>query len=226
MSPDAPDRIPPSPAADAAASPPPPPADAADIPLVEAALELARRCRYEREHTHQVTRLALALFDELRDLHGLGPRERVWLHLAALLHDIGWIEGQKGHHKTALRIIREDPALPLDARERNVVGSIARYHRKALPDEKHGHWNELSEADRPKVARLAAILRVADGLDRTHRSVVRGVTCRVEDARVTIRCTVAADAGPELAMADEKGDLLRNAFGRKLRLETEGPVGG
>ncbi|TLN24103.1 HD domain-containing protein, partial [bacterium] len=73
---------------------------------VQACLRLAQMMEYEADHTHQVTRLALRLFDETVELHKLGELERFWLQCAGLLHDIGWVEGWKGHHKTSLRIIQ------------------------------------------------------------------------------------------------------------------------
>ena len=179
-----------------------------------AVLQLARECHYEEGHTNQVTRLALRLFDELAALHGLGPRERFWLECAGLLHDIGWIEGQEGHHKTALRIIRDSRILPLGRRERLIIGGIARYHRGALPKEKHEHFADLAPADRETVRALAAILRVADGLDRTHGDVVRDLSCQVTEKSVTLRCQVTGPAEEERQAALAKGDLFEQVFRR------------
>ena len=126
-----------------------------------------------------MTLLALRLFDELQPLHGLGATERFWLHCAGLLHDIGWIEGRKGHHKTALRMILTTPDLPFERREREIIGCVARYHRRGLPTLKHEAFAALSAPDQRVVRRLAAILRVADGLDRTHQGIVKDVTCAI-----------------------------------------------
>lgn len=187
---------------------------------------LAERCRYEEGHTRQVTRLALRLFDELAepaDLHGLAGPQRRWLQWAAMLHDIGLgLTGAQGHHKTALRCILDDRSIPWDDRLRRIVACVARYHRKALPSPRHEAFAELAEPDRQAVRKLAAILRVADGLDRTHRDVVADVRCRVSPKRVEIRCTVrgpAEDAEEELHFAHLKADLFSRAFGRSVRLE-------
>ena len=179
-------------------------------------LELAQDCHYEAGHTHQVTRLALRLFDNLAKLHGLDDERRFWLTCAGLLHDIGWVEGRAGHHKTALRLILESPLLPWDERLRGIVGSIARYHRKALPSEEHGHFAALSAADRADVRKLAALLRVADALDYSHDNAVDDVTCRVTAKRLSIRCTVTRSADVECERAVEKGDLAAEVFGREI----------
>jgi putative phosphoesterase len=183
---------------------------------LRAVLQLARDCDYEQEHTHQVTQLSLRLFDELESLHWLGTPERFWLRCAALLHDIGWIEGQKGHHKTSLYLILDAPDLPFDQRERFIVGSIARYHRGALPKDKHEHFAALSPVDQRIVTILAAILRVADGLDRTHQSVVQDLQCELTPPEVVVNCVARGNAGPEQERALDKGDLLERAFDREL----------
>ena len=184
--------------------------------VLEAVLALARRCCYEQEHTHQVTKLALELFDALDGLHEMGPRERFWLQCGALLHDIGWTEGRQGHHKTALKLIMGDPRLPLERRERQIVALVARYHRKALPSDEHKYYVNLSASDQHRVRVLGGILRVADGLDRTHASVVQRLQCEVSDREITVRCSVREPADIEFMAARKKADLLESVLGRPV----------
>jgi CHAD domain-containing protein len=186
--------------------------------IKEAVLELARQCQYEVEHVHHVTRLALQLFDALQLLHGLGAQERLWLEWGALLHDIGWIEGQPRHHKTSLRLILDSASLPFSLRERLLVASVARYHRRALPSNKHKHFAALDAADKQRVRALAGILRVADGLDRTHRSVVEDLTCDVVSEQIVIRCTTSGDAAEEYRAARDKGRLFEAVFQCQLEV--------
>lgn len=184
-------------------------------------LQLAQTCEYEAVHTHHVTRLALRLFDELHALHNFGEKERFWLECAALLHDIGWIEGWKGHHKASLRIILSTPILLFSSRERYMVGSIARYHRLALPSLKHDHYAALDEEEREIVNGLAAMLRVADGLDRSHQSRVLNLQCKVTRKKVLVHCIAESDISEEVQMALQKGDLLVKHFRRKLNIDYE-----
>jgi exopolyphosphatase/guanosine-5'-triphosphate,3'-diphosphate pyrophosphatase len=190
-----------------------------DDSRLQAVLQLAQDCEYEVGHTHQVTRLALHLFDELEPLHGLGAEERFWLHCGALLHDIGLIKGARRHHKTALRIILDTPLLPFDARERLIVGSIARYHRKALPQETHAHFAALDPADQDSVSILAALLRVADGLDYTHQSLVDDLSCETSPQQIIVHCEVRRAAEVERQRALYKGNLLEQVSGRELVVE-------
>ncbi len=190
-----------------------------NLPAMEAVLALAKECKYEREHAHQVERLALEIFDRLGRLHKLGQAERFLLQCAAILHDIGWMEGQKGHHKTALRIIMDSPVLRFDLPTRRIIGLIARYHRKAMPKEQHTYFCDLDAKDRDTVRKLAGILRVADGLDRMHQSKVKDISCRVDGKRIEIVCCSAVSLDAEFDAAKDKGTLLEDAFAGKLVFE-------
>ena len=186
---------------------------------VAAAVRLGETCHTDLNHVQQVTHLALTLFDGLAPARTGTPVEKYWLLMAGLLHDAGWIEGAKGHHKASLQIILNTPILPLDNRERLVIGSIARYHRKVLPDLKHDHYRALSEEERSQVDYLASILRVADGLDHRHLGVVEEL--RVDLSPSLVRITFLSDrpAQIEIKNALEKGDLLKKVLERDLDIQ-------
>lgn len=184
---------------------------------VAATRQFAQACMGEdMTHTSQVTRLSLSLFDELTDLHGYSDRERLLLECAALLHDIGWVQGWKGHHKSSLQMIQDNQLLPFESKERLIIGSIARYHRKALPSIKHDHYAALDIPSRKLVVRLAAILRIADGLDRTHTEAVKDLHCYTDQKDVVIRCVVSHSAILEEKYATEKSDLFEKAYKKKI----------
>jgi len=184
-----------------------------------AAIQLAKSCGYEEEHSNQVTKLALSLFDELQPLHKFGAQEKFLLQNASILHDIGWIEGQKKHHKTALKIILGDTTLLFNERERLIIGSVARYHRAALPKMKHPHFSSLEPSDRKIVEILASILRIADGLDRSHQSIVNSLSCEITMDRIIIRCDVIRPSEADRQAALDKGQLIRKVFKKKLSIE-------
>jgi exopolyphosphatase/guanosine-5'-triphosphate,3'-diphosphate pyrophosphatase len=171
------------------------------------------------DHSAQVRRLSLKIFDQLAGIHGLSRRERYMLEAAALLHDIGWSEGQRAHHKTSLRLIMDDVELPLATRERLIIGSIARYHRKGPPKKKHYNYGKLQKEDRRAVQVLSAILRVADGMDYGHSSVVRNVGSSFDDDRVILKCTGRGDHQYEDRQVAKKKGLFERVFCRALELE-------
>lgn len=185
-------------------------------------IRLAEKCNYEFEHTWQVTRLAARLFDELKPLHTLKKKHRTYLLYGALLHDIGWCRGGQGHHKSAFEIITSDPPSSLKEDEVPIVALIARYHRKAHPQTKHNAYARLSVFDRDVVAKLASLLRIADGLDRSHQSLVSDLFCSFDKESVTIElCFTGSPPAVEIWGAERKAALFEEVFHRKLTIQRQ-----
>ena len=192
--------------------------------LIDAATALAESLHYDPSHARQVTHLALMLFDELagaRLLEGLGQAERMLLHCAGILHDIGWIGGRKGHHKRSMEMILADRTLELDARQRLVVANVARYHRKAVPSAGHEQFDALTKKEKAVVRMLAGVLRVADGLDCTHGRLIRQVKVRLDGDRLVIECRAVGDVAEEFADAALKADLLARQLRREVVFERQ-----
>ncbi|HSP03916.1 MAG TPA: Ppx/GppA phosphatase family protein, partial [Acidimicrobiales bacterium] len=125
------------------------------------------------EHSEEIARHALLLFDELQPLLELGDEARPLLEAAALLCNVGAFISHSGHHKHSYYVIRNSEHLAgFTDREIELIAQVARYHRKSAPKSKHAEWRSLRRADRDLVERLAAVLRVAIGLDRSHRARV------------------------------------------------------
>ena len=116
-------------------------------------------------HSLQVARLAAQLFDQLCPLHHLGREERSLLEAAAQLHDTGFLVSHSQHHKHSYYLIRNSELLGFTEDEKELIANIARYHRKSFPEMKHQQFAALSKKDQRTVRILAAILRVADGLE-------------------------------------------------------------
>ncbi|MFA7235677.1 MAG: HD domain-containing protein [Phycisphaeraceae bacterium] len=189
------------------------------VPLFDAAIDLAERCRYDEMHAHHVARLATSIFDQLADMHHLGDEERSLMQLGALLHDIGYIAGKRKHHKRALDIILDADALPLDHRQRLIVGSVARYHRKSLPAPKHNHFAALGESDRQRTALLAGFVRLADGLDSGHAQLVRNLSLELFPASLRIVLEVRnTTIARKLLDPVHKIDLLEQTLDRRIDL--------
>lgn len=171
-------------------------------------------------HSANVTLLALRLFDELLQLHGLGQTERRLLLAAALLHDIGYaIGGIQRHHKNARKLILSREMPGFSGVEREMVACIARYHRKALPSKSHKAFNTLSEEQQRVVEKLAAILRVADGLDRGQWGNVQDVwVAEVTPERVILGIESAADPHLEIWAALKKSRLFARVFQREVEI--------
>jgi len=186
--------------------------------LLQGVKRLADAFDPEPGHSAQVTALALTLFDRLAGLHGFQGRPRLLLEIAAVLHDIGWSRTKNnGHHKHSRDMILEAELPGLTSRERNLCALIARYHNKAMPDKKrHRTFAELPKQDRGLVAWLAAILRVADGLDCLHNGAARIAECTVGKKRLTISLAKPGRCAAEMQRARQKSDLLERMAKRKV----------
>jgi exopolyphosphatase/guanosine-5'-triphosphate,3'-diphosphate pyrophosphatase len=184
-------------------------------------MELARRCQFREDHATHVARLALSIFHQTRRLHGLPKGDAELLEYAALLHDIGFYVSAHRHHRHSEYLIQSHEMSGFSRDEVNIIALGARYHRKTEPSKSHDAFEALSKTDRKRVRYLAAIVRIADALDRTHARLVRAVRCVVTDKTVEMRLEVDGDPELELWAARRKGDLLEELSGRKFRLTVD-----
>jgi len=177
---------------------------------------VGRRFGYEEAHSYQVARLAEKIFDSMAASQNLTRHQRTLLSAAALLHDVGYHIAHESHHKHALYLIANSELTGFSEAERAVVANVARYHRGSVPKERHPEYAALNTADRETVCRLAAIVRVADALDRSHDSRVSDLKFTHESDTVHIQMHSALDCENELQEADRKRDLFENTFQCKL----------
>jgi len=187
--------------------------------LSKAAISLGRRFMFDEAHGLQVARLALSLFEQLREVHCLDDSNRRILMAAAILHDIGGFVSKKGHHKHSFYLISRSELPGLSPTEMLMVANIARYHRKNIPRATHPEFMRLAQADRDRATRLAAVLRVADALDRTHIQSVEEVVATAGPKEVTLRLGCKGDCLLERWALSQKKGLFEKIFRRKLSAE-------
>lgn len=176
---------------------------------------LLRRGNTEVLHAAHTARLALEIFDQTHAIHQLTATEREWLQYGALLHDIGCYVGYSKHQRHSYYLITHGDLTGFSADEIEVLGSIARYHKGGGPKEKHENWKRLNPYLRAAVEKLAAILRIADGLDRSHRQLVTAVSCRSRSGKVEFEASARGDCEAELDAARDKADLFERLFDRR-----------
>jgi exopolyphosphatase/guanosine-5'-triphosphate,3'-diphosphate pyrophosphatase len=176
---------------------------------------LLRRGNTEVLHAAHATRLALEIFDQTHAIHQLTATEREWLQYGSLLHDVGCYVGYSKHQRHSYYLITHGDLTGFSADEIEVLGSIARYHKGGRPKEKHENWKRLNPYLRASVEKLAAILRIADGLDRSHRQLVTSVSCRVRPGKVEFEASARGDCEAELDAARDKAGLFERVFDRR-----------
>ncbi len=183
-----------------------------------ACITLGRRCGFEEEHSRQDARLAVRLFDLTTDLHYLDSRYRDLLYCAGLLHDIGYVEGYWGHHKTAYKLIMRADLPGITEREKRVVANVARYHRGARPKLSHKGFALLDVDDQEVVRMLSAILRLADGLDRSHLDAVRDLDLMLDGERLVVLVECPFGCGSEVWAGEKKGRFFGEVFGVRVEV--------
>jgi exopolyphosphatase/guanosine-5'-triphosphate,3'-diphosphate pyrophosphatase len=184
--------------------------------------DVGARYRYDRHHAEHVTELALSLFDQLTEPLHLDPSGRRLLESAAMLHDIGYYIAYDRHHKHSYHLILHSRLPGFTQRELAMAAAIARYHTKALPKRGHESWTAIEPADRATVRKLAAILRIADGLDRGRGARVESVTVSDDGAITHFDLETSADLHAELYGVEKKKDLFEETFGRTVELSISG----
>jgi exopolyphosphatase / guanosine-5'-triphosphate,3'-diphosphate pyrophosphatase len=181
-------------------------------------VELAERCNYEADHSRQVSRLALALFDRTMAIHGLGDKEREWLEYGAILHDIGNHISYERHHRHSYYLIKNGDLRGFEPEEIEVIALLARYHRRATPARSHLGYSGLSGALRKTVRILSAFLRLAETLDRSRNGVVRKLDVRERAGTLRLDVSAVGDSELEVWAANRQLSVLEDALKRPSRI--------
>lgn len=182
----------------------------------EAFTALAATVPGHADHEMTTEALSLALFDELASLHGLSRRDRTLLSYAALVHDIGWSAGQKNHRENGRNLILACPDLPVPVKEQGIIALVSGLHGGKARKGKAGFWHILLPEDQHRVLALAALLRIADGLDYSPAQNVASVKCTAGKETVTVTVTGTGDLAAQKARALKKSDLFFEVFDKTV----------
>jgi exopolyphosphatase/guanosine-5'-triphosphate,3'-diphosphate pyrophosphatase len=192
-------------------------------------IQLAENFKYEKEHSDHTSILALKIFDQTKDIHKLGNLEREYLEAASILHEVGCFVSHSQHHRHSYYLIRNSELLGFTENEKEIIANIARYHRKSHPRQKHETFAKLNPQDQTIVKKLASILRIADGLDRTHASAVNNVNCINVNGELNIVLEKSPYGNTNLELeiwgAENKKALFEETFGVKVKFEVGENIG-
>jgi len=172
----------------------------------------------QKKHSKQVAVLSEKIFTQLKKIHHLGNTELEWLKNAALLHDIGWINGRNAHHKRSRNMIIKCPYLPFTKSQRLIIALISRYHRGSLPRDTHKYFRNLNPVLKNKVCWLAGILKISDGLDRTHLGTIKDIKCRITKNQIEVGLTPKIISAKDRITGLKKADILERYSGRKISI--------
>jgi len=186
-------------------------------------VRLMRRFGSPQTHSEQVARLALRLFDQLRGRLGLKTEARGWLESAALLHDVGHLIEHEEHHRYSYYLIVNSQLYGFKADEIEAIGQIAlHHHRKGMPKPGEAEGALLPPEVWKQVKGCAALLRLAEGLDRSHYGAVVDVKVRGRGHRVVVDLlTSGTEASLEVWEAKRRTELLGKLLGADVALRVQ-----
>ena len=184
-----------------------------DTPRGRSVARLARHLGETSEHGPRIARLALRLFDQLEPQLEVDHSARELLEYAGLLHDVGHHIDHQNHHRHSYYLITNGELLGFQRDELEMIGMVARYHRKAAPKASDPELRALSQKARATVRALSAVLRLADACDRSHFGVVRDITVARRGDKLTLNLTATGDAQLELWEARQRVGLLEAVLG-------------
>jgi exopolyphosphatase/guanosine-5'-triphosphate,3'-diphosphate pyrophosphatase len=188
--------------------------------IVRSAVEMARRFHFDETHGLHVAKLSARLFSALEHEHQLGSRYELLLYLAALLHDIGYAVSTQSHHKHSMYLIQNSELFGISKKDLLLIALLARYHRRASPKPIHEGYASLDWQDRITVTKLAALLRVADALDRSNKQRVKDIECARENGQFVISAESADDLSLEQLALQQKSELFQEVFGMPVVLRS------
>ncbi len=182
-------------------------------------VELGERCRWYQEHSEQVARLALSLFDQTRGLHQLGDRAREWLEFAGLLHDIGGHISYIGHHRHSYYLIHHGGLRGFESEEVEAIALMARSHRRGRPKKSNRQLSSLPPQARRAVRVGAALLRMAESLDRSHGQVVDQVELQAAGDRYRLVLRAHGPVELERWASARQAEPLERLLGKTVVIE-------
>lgn len=186
-------------------------------------ISLGEKMNFDGKHAEQTRSIAVKIFDFLSHKYNLTENDEECLEAACLLHDIGYYISHSQHHKHSYYLIRNSELLGFNENEIELIANVARYHRKSNPKMKHENFVKLDTEMQDKVRKLAGILRLADTLDRSHKSVVHNLAIRIEDKTLVISIWTKNNIEPSLEIwgVNLRKELFESAFGLNVKIVFE-----
>ena len=187
--------------------------------VIASVVNLGRKYHFDEAHAKHVSDLALMLFDQLQEDHGLDKHSRLLLEAAGILHDIGTYVRTSGHHKHSQYLVENSELFGFTRGDMQILSNVVRYHRKATPSGSHMSYISLSREERLKVLKLSAMLRVADPLDRGHVQRIKDFSIERREDELVLDCDYQGDISVEKYGLAMKGTMFQEVFGYRIVIE-------
>jgi exopolyphosphatase/guanosine-5'-triphosphate,3'-diphosphate pyrophosphatase len=187
--------------------------------IINSVRYIAKKYGLDEEHYEYVERLSLEIFDQTNRIHRLGERERLYLQIAAILHDVGKYVNLANHDKHCYNIISSEDILGFSSSEVNIVANIARYHGEELPHSSHETYEGLKIEDKLTVSKLASILKITEALDISHKKKVKDISISVSGKELIFKVKASERMLLEEWSFNNNREFFEEVMGYKLVLK-------
>jgi exopolyphosphatase/guanosine-5'-triphosphate,3'-diphosphate pyrophosphatase len=181
-------------------------------------------CGVELQHARQVAKLAGEICNGLYEFYEMEVADMRVLDAAARLQDVGYLIDYESHHKHSYHLILHSHIENFRPEELELIANVARYHRGSEPKRKHENFRRLNADDQLRVRRLAAILRLAGGLDRSHNQTVERVEVRMNNDMLELVVFAAEYPETDLWAARRRTRMLEKVFDAEISIEWSGQI--
>ena len=191
--------------------------------ILVASRNIARRYSSGKDHLTGTCDLALDIFDSTKKIHGMGKRERLLLQISVLLHDCGKYISMTDVAEYSYQIIMATEIIGLSTEERQVIASVVRYNTKEFGCyEEINRETAMSREEYLLTAKLAAILRLANAMDRSHYQKVKALNVKLKDRTLYLIIDSVKDVSLELGLSKDKTEFFESVFGIQLLMKRKG----
>lgn len=181
--------------------------------ILDCALNISKRYMGSRRRAETLESLTMTIFDSLKRLHGLGARERLYLQIAAILHDCGKYISLVNLGECSYHIIMSTEIIGLSHMERELVADVVRFNHDDF--QYYEELNRNSSLDKRAyltMAKLTAILRIANGLDRSHKQKFKNVKAVLKERELILTVDTKEDITLERGLFDERAQFFEEVF--------------
>ena len=192
--------------------------------IIACAANISKRYMGSRKRAETLETLATTIFDSMKKIHGMGKRERLYLQIAALLHDCGKYVSLVDIGERSYDIIMATEIIGLSHAEREIVASVVRYNHSEFVYYGYQESRGVDFSGKENyliVAKLTAILRLANSLDRSHKQKLKGMKAQLQDNELILTVETQEDVTLEKGFFDISTEFFEEVFSVNPILKTK-----
>lgn len=183
--------------------------------IISMTRQMALHYESDMEHTKNVEEMSLAIFDSIRKISGMTPRDRLLLQIAAILHDCGkFVNMMRGTDNSYFLILNTE-IIGISEDEKRVIANAVRFNSSTEVPDYPAVASEMSHVDYVRMLKMAAILRLANGMDRSHLQRIRDVRVTIKDSELKIMANTIYDITLEQGMMESRARFFEQIYGLK-----------